>query len=63
MRFLPEDRDARTLELARQGGPVRLGPPPLALCDPGPSIQPRFQSLVGDVVGLRHLAAVIELSK
>ena len=39
--FLPEDRhrDARTLELARQGRPVRLGPPPLALRDPGPPIR------------------------
>ena len=53
--FLPEDRhrDARTLELARQGRPVRLGPPPLALRDLGPPIQPRFQSLVGDVVRQR----------
>ena len=53
--FLPEDRhrDARTLQLARQGRPVRLGPPPLALRDPGPPIQPRFQSLVGDVVRQR----------
>ena len=53
--FLPEDRhrDARTLELARQGRPVRLGPPPLALRDPSPPIQPRFQSLVGDVVRQR----------
>ena len=35
--FLPEDRhrDARTLQLARQGRPVRLDPPPLALRDPG----------------------------
>jgi DNA replication protein DnaC len=51
--FLPEDRhrDARTLQLARQGRPVRFDPPPLALRDPGPTKQPSFQSLVGDVVG------------
>ena len=38
--FLPEDRhrDARTLQLARQGRPVRLDPPPQALRDPGPPI-------------------------
>src|SRR5208282_1289516 len=50
--FLPEDRhrDARTLQLARQGGPVRLDPPPLALRDRGPPKQSSFQRLVGDVV-------------
>ena len=53
--FLPEDRhrDARTLELARQGRPVRLDPPPPALHDPGPPKQSSFQRLVGDVVGQR----------
>ena len=53
--FLPEDRhrDARTLQLARQGGPVRFGPPPLALSDPGSPKQPSCQSLVGDVIGQR----------
>src|SRR5208282_3240879 len=53
--FLPEDRhrDARTLQLTRQGGPVRLDPPPLALRDRGPPEQPGFQPLVGDVVGQR----------
>ena len=50
--FLPEDRhrDARTLQLARQGRPVRLDPPPLAVRDPGAPEQPAFQSFVGDVV-------------
>ena len=53
--FFPEDRHRhpRTLQLARQGRPVRFGPPPLALRDPGPSKQPGFQSLFGDVVGQR----------
>ncbi len=53
--FLPEDRhrDARTLQLARQGRPVRLDPPPLALRDRGPPEQPGFQPLVRDVVGQR----------
>ncbi len=53
--FFPEDRhrDARTLQLARQGGPIRLDPPPLALRDPGPPKQPSFQSFVGDVLRQR----------
>ena len=53
--FLPEDRhrDARTLQLARQGRPVRLGPPPLALRDPGAPKEPALQSLVGDAVRQR----------
>jgi hypothetical protein len=53
--FLPKDRhrDAGTLQLARQGGPVRFSSPPLALCDPGSPKQPSFQSLVGDVGGER----------
>ena len=57
--FLPKDRhrDARTLQLARQGGPVRLDPPPLALRDSGPPKQPGFQSLVGDVVGQAAMPA------
>ena len=50
--FLPEDhhRDAGTLQLARQGRPVRLDPPPLARRDPGAPKEPALQSLVGDVV-------------
>ena len=53
--FLPEDRhrDARTLELARQGGPVRFGPPPLALRDPSATKELALQSLIGDAVGQR----------
>ena len=53
--FLPEDRhrDARTLQLARQGGPVRFGPPPLALRDPSATKELALQSLVGDAVGQR----------
>ena len=53
--FLPEDRhgDARTLELARQGRPVRPDPPPLALRDPGATKELALQSLVGDAVRQR----------
>ena len=53
--FLPEDRhrDARTLQLARQGRPVRPDPPPLALRDPGATKKLALQSLVGDVVRQR----------
>jgi hypothetical protein len=53
--FLPEDRHrhARTLQLARQGRPVRFGPPPLALRDPGATKELALQSLVGDAVRQR----------
>src|SRR5208283_3193087 len=46
---LREHVDAAT----RAGRPVRLGPPPLALRDPGAAKQPSFQSVVGDVLGQR----------
>ena len=53
--FLPEDRhrDARTLQLTRQGRPVRPDPPPLALRDPGATKELALQSLVGDAVRQR----------
>jgi hypothetical protein len=53
--FLPEDRhrDAGPLQLARQGRPVRLDPPPLALRDPGAAKELEFQSVVGDAVRQR----------
>ena len=59
--FLPEDRhrDARTLQLARQGRPVRLDPPPLALRDPGAPKQPssRASSVTSSANGHANPAA------
>src|SRR5271165_5145977 len=51
--FLPEDhhRDAGTLQLARQGRPVRFDPPPLAGRNRGAPKELEFQSLLGDVFG------------
>ena len=53
--FLPEDhhRDAGTLQLARQGRPVRLDPPPLSGRNSTAPKELEFQSVVGDVVRQR----------
>ena len=50
--FLPQNhhRHARPLQLARQGRPVRFDPSSLARLHAGPAEQPKFQSLVGDVL-------------
>ena len=53
--FLPQDhhRHARTLQLASQRRPVRLGPTTLSGRDTGATKQPLLQNLVGDVVRQR----------
>ena len=53
--FLPEDchRHAGTLQLARQGRPVRFDPPPLASRYSRPPKELEFQGVVGDLVPQR----------
>ena len=53
--FLPKDhhRHPRPFQLARQGRPVRLDPPPLAGLDSSAPEQPQLQGIVGDIVRQR----------
>jgi hypothetical protein len=54
-KFLPQDRHrhAGPLQFARQSGPVRLDPPPLARRSRATAEELAFQSLVADVVRQR----------